>query len=262
MADPPLVALVEENGRVHIIALIDESLKIKGIGVFNPHATLNGIELGQEVQIGSKVFTRLPPRLPELVQGMKRRAQTIGSKDAGVLIARLGIGPGDIVLEAGLGSGGQSMHLARVLGSSGHLITVEPREEHSDVGLENLTTLSRAIDAFPQHSHVHGRIESCIEEIQSISEQVDAILLDLPEHPVAIRSVASMLTVGGRLSCYCPVSSQLEQAWAACEKVGLEVEWAGEIIEREWGKASKGGVRPVNGPFGHTAFLLIAQRKA
>ena len=104
----------------HIIALTDESLKIKGIGVFNPHATLDGIELGQEVQIGSKIFTRLPPRLPELVQGMKRRAQTIGSKDAGVLIARLGIGSGDVVLEAGLGSGGQSMHLA-VLGSTGHL---------------------------------------------------------------------------------------------------------------------------------------------
>ena len=262
MADPPFAALVEEKGRVHIIALTDESLKIKGIGVFNPHATLDGIELGQEVQIGSKVFTRLPPRLPELVQGMKRRAQTIGSKDAGVLIARLGIGSGDVVLEAGLGSGGQSMHLARVLGSTGHLITVEPREEHSDVGLENLMTLSKAIEAFPQHSHVHGRIESCVEEIQSISEQVDAILLDLPEHPAAIRSVASLLTIGGRLSCYCPVSSQLEQAWAACEEVGLEVEWAGEVIEREWGKASKGGVRPVNGPFGHTAFLLIAQRKA
>ena len=154
------------------------------------------------------------------------------------------------------------MHLARVLGSTGHLITVEPREEHSDVGLENLMTLSKAIEAFPQHSHVHGRIESCIEEIQSISERVDAILLDLPEHPAAIRSVASLLTIGGRLSCYCPVSSQLEQAWAACEEVGLEVEWAGEVIEREWGKASKGGVRPVNGPFGHTAFLLIAQRKA
>ncbi len=44
------------------------------------------------------------------------------------------------------------------------------------------------------------------------------------------------------------------------EAAGLEVEWAGELMERQWGKASKGGMRPVNGPFGHTAFLLIAQR--
>ena len=39
---------------------------------------------------------------------------------------------------------------------------------------------------------------------------------------------------------------------------GLKVEWAGELMAREWGRAGKGGMRPVNGPFGHTAFLLIA----
>ena len=70
-----------------------------------------------------------------------------------------------------------------------------------------------------------------------------------------------MLTVGGRLACYCPVTSQAEAAWAACEEHGLDVEWAGELIERQWGRASKGGMRPVNGPIGHTAFLVIAQRR-
>lgn len=262
MSDEQFAALIEENGRIHIVRILDESVKIKGIGVFNSAKVLNSVNNGEEVQIGSKIFTRLPSRLPELFQGMKRRAQTIGSKDSGVLIARLGIGPGDVVLEAGLGSGGQSMHLARVMGASGHLITVEPRQEHSDVGLENLKTLANAVPEFPQHTHVHGFIEESTEEIKAISSDVDAILLDLPDHPTAIKSVAELLKVGARLSCYCPVSSQLEQAWVACEETGLEVEWAGEVIEREWGKASKGGVRPVNGPFGHTAFLLIAQRRS
>ena len=114
MADAAITALVEENGRVHIIRLVDESVKIKGIGVFNPKTTMSDVEFGQEVQIGSKIFKHLPPRLPELIQGMKRRAQTIGSKDAGVLITRLGIGPGDVVLEAGLGSGGQSLSLIHI----------------------------------------------------------------------------------------------------------------------------------------------------
>ncbi|MAY05168.1 MAG: hypothetical protein CMB25_06180 [Euryarchaeota archaeon] len=261
MAEPPITALVEENGRVFIVEVVDESVKIKGIGVFNPKATIDTVEYGKEVQIGSKIFTHLPPRLPELILGMKRRAQTIGSKDAGVLIARLGIGPADVVLEAGLGSAGQSMHLARVMGGSGHLITVEPREEHSSVGLENLQTLARALTEFPKHSHIHGMIESSVGEIEAVVNEVDAILLDLPEHTAAIKSVAHLLKIGARISCYCPVSSQLEDAWTACEESGLEIEWAGEVIEREWGKASKGGVRPVNGPFGHTAFLLIAQRK-
>ena len=260
MAEEKIAALVEENGRVHIIELVDESRKFKGIGVFNPKQTLSSVALGAAVQIGSKTFTHLPPRLPELFQGMKRRAQTIGSKDAGVFITRLGIGPGDVVLEAGLGSAGQSMHLARVLGATGHLITIEPRQEHSVVGLENLETLAQAVPEFPKHSHIDGRIETAIDEIETNVSNVDAVLLDLPEHSSAIRAVAHLLKIGGRLSCYCPVSSQLEQAWIACEESGLNVEWAGEIIEREWGKASKGGMRPVNGPFGHTAFLLIAQK--
>ena len=42
----------------------------------------------------------------------------------------------------------------------------------------------------------------------------------------------------------------------------LNIEWAGEIIERKWSKASKGGVRPGNQPMGHTAFLLIATKLA
>ena len=261
MADADIAVLIEPSGRVHTVEMIDKSVKIKGIGVLNPHQRLSDVEIGQEIQIGSKTFTRLPPRLPELVKGMKRRAQTIGSKDAGVLIARLGIGPSDVVLEAGLGSAGQSMHLARVMGASGHLITLEPRQEHSDVGLENLATLARALPEFPMHSHIDGRLEDAVSEIEKISTEADAILLDLPEHATAIQAVAHLLKTGARLSCYCPVSSQLEQAWIACEEEGLEIEWAGEIIEREWGKASKGGVRPVNGPFGHTAFLLIAQKK-
>ena len=78
------------------------------------------------------------------------------------------------------------------------------------------------------------------------------------------RHVASapLLAVGGRLACYCPVTSQVEAAWDACERAGLDVEWAGELIERQWGRASKGGMRPVNGNAAqHTAFLLVAQRR-
>jgi len=80
MADTSITALVEESGRVHIVELLDKTVKVKGIGVFNPKTTVESIEFGEEVNIGSKIFTHLPPRLPELVAGMKRRAQTIGDR--------------------------------------------------------------------------------------------------------------------------------------------------------------------------------------
>ena len=83
----------------------------------------------------------------------------------------------------------------------------------------------------------------------------------MPNHDEAINSVAELLKPGGRIACYCPVTSQVEKAWDACEANNLHIEWAGELMERQWGRASKGGMRPVNGPFGHTAFLLIACKR-
>ena len=172
----------------------------------------------------------------------------------------MGIGSSDTVLEAGLGSGGLSLHLAKVLGNSGHLVTAEPRSEHADVGLENLRRAKESWLEFPSHHHIEGTVETVGDQLQTYCDEFDAIVLDLPDHPPAIRAVASTLTYGGRIACYCPVTQQLEHAWEACEEAGLKVEWAGELMERQWGRASKGGMRPVNGPFGHTAFLLIAQR--
>jgi tRNA (adenine57-N1/adenine58-N1)-methyltransferase len=261
MSSSQWAVLAEPNGRIHAFEIVDENTKVKGLGVFNPTASLSGVEMGDEVHIGQKTLIRLPPRLPELNAGMVRRAQTISPKDAGFIVARLGIGPGDRVLEAGIGSGALSLHIARVLGDSGHHVTVEPRPEHAEVAHINLERARGSWPSTPRHDHVEGCIEEVTEQLGAFSEAYDAVVLDLPDHPPAVEAVAPLMAVGARLVCYCPVTQQLERAWDACEAAGLAVEWAGELMEREWGQASKGGVRPVNGPFGHTAFLLVAQRR-
>jgi tRNA (adenine57-N1/adenine58-N1)-methyltransferase len=252
--------LVEDSGKTYIVELQDKQQKIKGLGVFNPFQVLNEVPVGGRVAIGQKEVVRGPPRLPELTKGMVRRAQTIGSKDAGFLVAKLGLGPSDVVLEAGIGSAGLSLHVQRVLGTTGTHITVEPRAEHSKAALENLRRASATWTSVPTHHHIEGRVEESIEAISALVDGFHAILLDLPDHPSAIEATADLLVPGGRLACYCPVTSQMERSWEACEAAGLTVEWAGELMGREWGRASKGGMRPVNGPFGHTAFLLVAQR--
>ena len=255
-----LISLREENGDIYNVKIVDSSIKLKGLGVFNPKKILENISFGEDVMIGSKCITLLPCRNPELIKGMERRAQIIQPKDAGILITKMGIGISSKVLEAGLGSGALSMHISHVLGKRGVHVTVEEKDVHSEVGLRNLEKQNSRLNEVPNHHHISGRIENSVDEITKYSNNFDAIILDLPDHPVAIKSVAKLLAIGGRLACYCPVSSQVESAWDACIEEGLEIEWAGELIERAWGRASKGGIRPVNGPFGHTAFILIAAK--
>ena len=118
-------ALREADGRTYIVPLQEDELKIKGIGRFPPIKTLDGVNNGDRVTIGQKVLTRVEGGLPELRKGMKRRAQIINPKDAGFLLAWMGIGAGQTVLEAGHGSGGLALHIANVLGANGTLVSVE-----------------------------------------------------------------------------------------------------------------------------------------
>ena len=260
---PAMVALVAEDGRTWTVKNVDENIKIKGLGVFNPSTMLKEHPVGSQVTLAGKELTILPAGLTELRRGMLRRAQTIGDKDAGILVARLGIGRNDTVLEAGLGSAGLGLHITRALGPAGHHITIEPREEHAKVGLDNLDRADVAWPDGPRHSHINGTAEASAAEVEHLApEGIDAIVLDMADHAPSIAALAPLLRAGGRLACYCPVTSQLERAWEACEAAGLVIDWAGEIMERPWSRASRGGVRPANGPFGHTAFLLIAQRRS
>jgi tRNA (adenine57-N1/adenine58-N1)-methyltransferase len=255
-----LVALREQDGRTYLTRLIDTEIKIRGIGRINSWRLLSESKIGESVTIGQKSFLILDPGLCEVRKGMRRRAQVITAKDAGQLISRLGISTGMTVLEAGLGSGGLSIHIAAVLGNSGRLISVENREEHSEIGTHNLAMAKDAYHEFPQHHLLSMDVEQSVEAVAAICGSVDVICLDYAEPWNAIGSLTEILRSGGRLACYCPVTSQLELCWAAAEEAGLEIEWAGELIERTWSRASKGGIRPISGSIGHTAFLLIAFR--
>ena len=215
---PEWIALRENNGRVHMVELRDETRKIKGLGVLNPLKIIKGAMNGDSIGIGSKEFTLLSPRLPEMILGMQRRAQTISAKDAGLFITKMGIGPGDRVLEAGIGSAGLSLHLARVMGDSGTLVNIEHREEHATVGMANLARAKSTWQQFPNHHLIIGDIAEKAALAAELVEGFEAVILDLPEHIPAINATSQYLNVGGRIACYCPVSSQLEDAWLACEE--------------------------------------------
>ena len=258
MGEKSPVLIREEGGKVYLVHLVNETLKVKGLGVFNPNNLLSDLKIGDNIGIGQKTLQRIPMRLPEFISCMKRRAQTISAKDAGWLISNMGIGSNDVVLDAGLGSAGLALHLAQVLGSDGTLITVEVRDDHADIGLENLTSAKECFPEFPNHKHHSGLVQEVVKSDDI--PLLDACILDMPDHSEAIHACSEKLRIGARLACYAPNSIQVERCWLDCESAGLEIEHCVEIIERPWSRTSKGGMRPSKGLFGHTAFLLIAKK--
>ena len=262
MSEGRVLALRETDGRVYLIRIEDREIKIKGIGRINPARNLKEVQFGDTITLGQKEFLVLKPGLNEITSGMNRRAQIITPKDASLICSNLGLTSGQKVLELGFGSAGLTLYLANIVGPAGTITSIELRSEHAEVGLENISLAKSSWDEFPKFHLIEGDAYSAdtASSASKISSEYDEISIDLPEPWRAIPHFAPLLNLGGRISCYCPVTSQLEQVWNTCEESGLSVEWAGERIDRIWSKASKGGVRPGNNPMGHTAFVLVAQR--
>ena len=259
-AVPNWVALREDDGRAYLVNNVPGEVKIKGLGRFDPSVLLEGYSLGDRITVGQKSLTIVEAALPEARRNMNRRAQTIGIKDSGFLISWMGIGTGSRVLEGGHGSAGLAMNLANVIGSKGYLVSVENRPEHAEVGRSNMERLAEFSTDFPSWNLLEMDLQNAASEVAGICGELDAAIIDIAEPWTVVPEISQTLRIGGRIACYCPTTAQLEKSWNEVEKEGLIVEFAGEIIERRWSRAGKGGVRPGNQPMGHTAFVLIAAK--
>ena len=260
--DSNWMALREDDGRAYLVNNVPGEVKIKGLGRFDPSVLLEGYSLGDRITVGQKSLTIVEAALPEARRNMNRRAQTIGIKDSGFLISWMGIGTGSRVLEGGHGSAGLAMNLANVMGSKGYLISVENRPEHAEVGRSNMERLAEFSTDFPSWNLLEMDLQNAASEVAGICGELDAAIIDIAEPWKVVSEISQTLRIGGRIACYCPTTAQLEKSWNKVEEDGLVVEFAGEIIERRWSKAGRGGVRPGNQPMGHTAFLLIAAKIA
>ena len=256
------VALREDDGRAYLVNRNAGELKIKGLGRFNCKELLSDYTIGDRIKVGQKSLTIVDAALPEARRNMSRRAQTIGIKDSGFLISWMGLGIGSRVLEGGHGSAGLAMHLANVMGSKGCLISVENRSEHAEVGKHNMERMREFMPEFPEWHLLEMELVDAVSEIDVICKELDAAIIDIAEPWTVVAKISEKIKTGGRIACYCPTTSQLEKSWEAVEKQNMIVEFAGEMIERRWSKAGRGGVRPGNQPMGHTAFLLIAAKIA
>jgi tRNA (adenine57-N1/adenine58-N1)-methyltransferase len=215
------------------------------------HDDLIGQPLGRKVRSHTgKVFWVLEPSTYDLIRQAKRTTQIMYPKDIGYLLLRLNVMPGRRVIEAGTGSGGLTLALARAVAPDGMVYSYEYRAEIQDVARQNLEQL--------------GLLPYCSLTVRDAAEgfdqtDVDALFYDMREPWGVLEQAHTALKGGGFFGAILPTTNQvahLLHELPRCGFAGIEVE---ELILRPY-KAVPARLRPMDRMVAHTGYLVFARK--
>ena len=199
-------------------------------------------------------FLVFRPSFPQLIPNLPRNAQVIYPKDIGPILVWADIFPGARIVEAGVGAGALTMALLRAIGPGGELISYEIREDFADLARQNV-------------SRYYGEVSNWTVKIGDVAlelaeNDMDRILLDLPEPWQVIQRAWSALRPGGIFLSYLPTVLQVKNLVDSLREDGrfacIETM---ETLMRFW--HIKGmSARPQHRMVAHTGFLTVARRLA
>ncbi len=214
------------------------------------HTALAEAPFGSRIHAGQgEAFTLHRPTLEDYVLQMPREATPAYPKDAATICFLLDLAPGQRVLEAGSGSGGLTLFLARAVGPSGQVWSYETRQRHLEKAKRNLS-------AYEDWNNLTWALGDLAEaELEPAS--FDGIALDMMEPWLVLPNITPALKPDRCVVCYLPNITQVVTLLETLKTQELPYLHQGtlEVIHREW------DVRPpVAHPkfqqVGHTAFLL------
>lgn len=194
---------------------------------------------------GSEFFI-FPASFHDRYRKLKRGAQIITPKDAGLIITTSGINKESKIVEAGGGSGSLTCMLANLVKK---VTTYEKKPEFvkiikynvKNLGLNNVTVKNKDIK-------------------EGIAEKnVDLIVLDMLDPEEAIEKANNSLKMGGFLVVYLPSITQVSSAVKAAKKLELMHVKTVENLLREW-KIDGKIARPEFRMLGHTGFLSFFRK--
>lgn len=176
---------------------------------------------------------------------LKRAAQIITPKDAGVIISETGVNNSSKVVEAGGGSGGLTCLLGNI---AGKVYTYERRKEFVKVIKENLVNMGL--------DNVTVKNKDIVEGIKE--KNVDLVVLDMLDPEEVLTHVAKSLKKGGFLVVYQPSITQIISVMKKSEEDFIPVKIL-ETLQREW-KIEGKVARPEFRMLGHTGFMAFFRR--
>ena len=210
-----------------------------------------GREWGRWVQshLGHS-FLILEPSTADLIRDIKRTTQIIFPKDVGYIVMKLSIQPGVSVVEAGTGSGGLTLALARLVGSTGHTVSYEARPEMQHLARKNLEKVGLA-----------DRVEFKLKDIESGFDEtdVDALFLDVPEPSLYLSQAAAALRGGGFFGTIVPTVNQIVRLLDAMHSQPFGMIEVEELLMRQYKPVAE-RLRPTDRMVAHTGYLLFARK--
>lgn len=200
-------------------------------------------------QLG-QAFLVLEPSTHDLIRYIKRSTQIIFPKDAAYLVQRLNLFPGRRIVEAGTGSGGLTIALARAVMPTGRVYSYEERLKMSNLAARNLAR-------FGLLDYVELKVQDVAEGFAE--REVDAVFLDLREPWQHLDKVREALKDGGFFGSLLPTTNQVSELLRGLEAQGfldLEVQ---ELLLRNY-KPLADRLRPADRMVAHTGFLVFARK--
>ena len=163
---------------------------------------------------------------------------------------RLSLYPGRTVVEAGTGSAGLTMMLARSVMPTGHVYSYETRPESFDMARNNLDDLG----LLPYVTLYNEDITGGFHETD-----VDAVFLDLREPWLFLNHAWAALKGSGFFGSLLPTVNQAELLVAGLQALPFGDIRMEEIMVRPW-KTVAARLRPEDRMIAHSAFLIFARK--
>jgi tRNA (adenine57-N1/adenine58-N1)-methyltransferase len=244
------VLLIDPKERRYLLTLVAGATFHTHAGVLAHDDMIGGDEGRMITGSTGRHFMVLRPTLSDLVLKMPRGAQVIYPKDLGAILIAADIGPGQRVLEAGVGSGALSMTILR---AGADVVGYELREDFAERAQANVTA------ALGPDMPYRIEIRDVTEGIDEVD--LDRILLDMPEPHKVIPGALAALRPGGILLAYLPTINQTALLRQALDDpdVPFGLSETQEIMRRTWHVEAR-SVRPDHRMVGHTGFLTTARR--
>ena len=205
-------------------------------------------EVGKVMSHTGKEFVLMHASFFDKLQKISRGPQAMMEKDIGSILAYTLPDPNAKIVEVGVGSGKLTCVLSHLFPSA-EIISYEKNAENIKLAQKNL-------DSFK----VKNVTIKQADVLETFSEDnVDVMIMDIPDAPLALEKVAPALKNGGTIVSYLPSITQVCYFVEQAEKHNILVDKVIENLEREWHVEVR-KVRPKSPGILHTAFLVFARK--